>query len=201
MDENDNGPLFDPKVYSASVSENATMGLSVLQVSATDLDDDLNGRVRYTIVGGDINVDFSIGEDSGVIRVAKNLNFERKNQYVLTVQAEDSGNDIRYDSATATITIVDINDNAPAFLDSPYVAYVMEESQQLPASVITVRAHDADSSSHNKIRYLIKDGDKSLFRINATSGEISLLRSLDRETQSRYEITVVAMDSGQPILH
>ena len=196
LDENDNGPLFDPKLYSATVSENSTIGLSVLQVSATDLDDGLNGRVRYSIVGGDINLDFSIGEDSGIIRVAKNLNFERKNQYVLTVQVEDSGNDIRYDSATATITIVDINDNAPAFLDSPYVAYVMEEMGQLPASVITVQAFDADSPPHNKIRYLIKDGDKGLFRINSSSGEISLLRSLDRESQARYEITVVAMDSG-----
>ena len=203
MDENDNSPLFDPKLYSASISENATIGLSVLQVSATDLDDGLNGRVRYTIVGGDINLDFNIGEDSGIIRVAKNLNFERKNQYVLTVQVEDSGNDVRYDTATATITILDINDNVPSFLDSPYVAYVMEETDHelLPAgnSIITVRAHDADSAPFNKIRYLIKDGDKGLFRVNGTSGEISVLRSLDRESQSHYEITVVAMDSGQSL--
>nr|CAG4640600.1 EOG090X0007 [Eulimnadia texana] len=200
LDENDNSPMFDPKLYSSSVSENATIGLSVLQVSATDLDDGLNGRVRYSIVGGDLNHDFNIGEDSGIIRVAKNLNYERKNQYVLTVQAEDSGSDIRYDSATATITILDINDNPPTFLDSPYVAYVMEEADKLPATVMTVQAHDADSPPYNKIRYLIKDGDKSLFRINTTTGEISLLRSLDREKQSRYELTVVAMDSGTPVL-
>lgn len=165
------------------------------------MDDGLNGRVRYTIVGGDINLDFSIGEDSGIIRVAKNLNFERKNQYVLTVQVEDSGNDVRYDTATATITILDINDNVPTFLDSPYVAYVMEEADDklMPAgnSIITVQAHDADSAPFNKIRYMIKDGDKGLFRINSTSGEISVLRSLDRESQSQYEITVVAMDSGK----
>jgi protocadherin Fat 4 len=197
LDENDNSPLFDPKLYSASVSENATIGLSVLEVSATDLDDGLNGRVRYTIVGGDINLDFSIGEDSGIIRVAKNLNFERKNQYVLTVQAEDSGNDVRYGTATATITILDVNDNAPSFLDSPYMAFVMEEmDSQLPAPVVTIQAHDADSSPYNKIRYMIKDGDKGLFRINGSSGEISVLRSLDRESQSQYEITIVAMDSG-----
>ncbi len=176
--------------------------MSVLQVSATDMDDGLNGRVRYTIVGGDINMDFNIGEDSGIIRVSKNLNFERKNQYVLTVQVEDSGNDVRYDTATATITILDINDNVPTFLDSPYVAYVMEEAQHqlLPStgnSIITVRAHDADSAPFNKIRYMIKEGDKGLFRINDTSGEISVLRSLDRESQSQYEITVVAMDSGK----
>lgn len=193
--------MFDPKLYSASVSENATIGLSVLEVSATDLDDGLNGRVRYTIVGGDINLDFSIGEDSGVIRVAKNLNFERKNQYVLTVQAEDSGNDVRYGTATATITILDVNDNAPSFLDSPYMAYVMEEMdpQQHQAPVIAIQAYDADSSPCNKIRYMIKDGDKGLFRINASSGEISVLRSLDRESQSQYEITIIAMDSGNLI--
>lgn len=197
LDENDNSPLFDPKVYSASVSENATIGLSILQVSATDLDEGLNGRVRYTIVGGDSNFDFHIGEDSGIIRVAKNLNFERKSQYVLTVQVEDSGNDIRYDTATATITVVDINDNAPVFLDSPYVAYVMEENDDLPSSLITVQAYDADSPPYNKVRYLIKDGDKGLFRINATTGEISVHRSLDREVQSRYEVIIVAMDSGE----
>jgi protocadherin Fat 4 len=197
LDENDNSPLFDPKVYSASVSENATIGLSVLQVSATDLDEGLNGRVRYTIVGGDINFDFHIGEDSGIIRVAKNLNFERRSQYVLTIQVEDSGNDVRYDTAMATITIMDINDNAPVFLDSPYIAYVMEENNRLPVSVITVQAHDADSPPHNRVRYLIKDGDKGIFRVNGTTGEISVLRSLDRETQSRYEVVVVAMDSGK----
>lgn len=196
LDENDNSPIFDPKLYSASVSENATVGLSVLQVSATDVDDGLNGRVRYSIVGGDLNLDFTIGEDSGIVRVAKNLDFERKSQYVLTVQVEDSGNDVRYDTATATINILDINDNAPAFLDSPYYAYVIEENSK-PASVITVQAHDADSPPNNNVRYLIKDGDKGLFRINGSSGEISVLRSLDREQRSQYEITIVAIDSGR----
>jgi protocadherin Fat 4 len=33
LDENDNSPVFDPKHYSASVAENASIGASVLQVS------------------------------------------------------------------------------------------------------------------------------------------------------------------------
>jgi protocadherin Fat 4 len=32
LDENDNSPIFDPKQYSASVAENASIGASVLQV-------------------------------------------------------------------------------------------------------------------------------------------------------------------------
>uniref|UniRef100_A0A1B0CD99 Cadherin domain-containing protein n=1 Tax=Lutzomyia longipalpis TaxID=7200 RepID=A0A1B0CD99_LUTLO len=131
LDENDNSPVFDPKQYSASIAENASIGAMVLQVSATDIDDGANGRVRFSISGGDDNRDFSISEDSGVVRVAKNLNFERKSRYVLTVRAEDCASDVgsgetRFDTAELTITITDINDNPPTFLDSPYLAYVME---------------------------------------------------------------------------
>lgn len=32
VDENDNSPMFDPKHYSASIAENASIGASVLQV-------------------------------------------------------------------------------------------------------------------------------------------------------------------------
>lgn len=34
LDENDNSPVFDPKQYSASVPENASIGASVLQVQS-----------------------------------------------------------------------------------------------------------------------------------------------------------------------
>lgn len=34
LDENDNSPVFDPKHYSASVAENASIGASVLQVNS-----------------------------------------------------------------------------------------------------------------------------------------------------------------------
>lgn len=33
FDENDNSPVFDPKQYSASIAENASIGASVLQVN------------------------------------------------------------------------------------------------------------------------------------------------------------------------
>lgn len=34
QDENDNSPVFDPKQYSASIAENASIGAMILQVSA-----------------------------------------------------------------------------------------------------------------------------------------------------------------------
>lgn len=174
------------------------------QVSATDIDEDANGRVRFSVAAGDDNRDFSISEDSGIVRVAKNLNYERKSRYVLTVRAEDCAGDVnngetRFDTAELTISIVDINDNPPTFLDSPYLAHVMENV--IPPNggfVIMVKAYDADTPPLNsQVRYFLKEGDADLFRINASSGEISLLRALDREQQAEYILTVVAMDSGK----
>jgi hypothetical protein len=45
--------------------------------------------LRYTIVSGDKTADFSIGENSGVLRVNRQLDFERKNAYQLTIQVTD----------------------------------------------------------------------------------------------------------------
>lgn len=135
--------------------------------------------------------------------MAKNLNFERKSRYLLTVRAEDSSNDdeesVRYDTATISIIVRDINDNPPTFLDSPYLAYVMENTIPSPDGyILTVRATDADTPQYNgQVRYFLKEGDAGLFRINASSGDISLLRALDREVQSEYLLALVAMDTGK----
>lgn len=67
----------------------------------------------------------------------------------------------------------------------------------LPQTVVQVNAYDADSLSKNfQVRYLMKDGDKDAFRVNASTGEITVHRALDREKQSEYQLTIVAMDTG-----
>ncbi len=135
--------------------------------------------------------------------MAKNLNYERCGKYLLTVRAEDcDGNSdfkIRSDTATISVTINDVNDNFPLFLHSPYHAYVMENAIPNPNGyVLTVKAFDADSPPFNsQIRYFLKEGDLDLFRINATSGDIYVLKPLDRELQAEYILSVVAMDAGK----
>lgn len=47
LDENDNSPVFDPKQYSASISENASIGASVLQVKTLHF----SYTLSYTIPG------------------------------------------------------------------------------------------------------------------------------------------------------
>ena len=197
-DDNDNTPEFSPRVYSTTVLENATLGQNILHTTATDRDAGFNGRVRYTIVSGDKTTDFSIGEYSGVIKVNKKLDFERKNAYQLTIQAEDNGAPVRYDTASVSIYVEDVNDSPPVFLHSPYLAYVVEgDSTELPRYVTSVRARDQDSAPHNLVEYSVKRTFGGAFSINSTTGDIFLHSALDRETEPYYKLEVVAVDIGE----
>lgn len=198
LDENDNSPVFDPRHYTASVPENVTIGYTVIQLFATDKDVGPNAGIRYTITNGDENLDFSIADDTGLIRVSKYLNYERKSRYVLTIKAEDSiDNRINSDEVTVIITVLDINDNYPVFSDSPYIIHVLEEyipeTKEFPVAI--VKATDADSGYNGRVRYYLKDTEH--FSVDSVTGKIYLVRSLDREVQSEYLITAVAMDSGK----
>lgn len=51
VDVNDNKPVFTKATYHGSVSEDAIPGTSILEILATDKDQDLNGRIVYTFEG------------------------------------------------------------------------------------------------------------------------------------------------------
>ena len=56
------------------------------QVLATDLDEGENGKIKYSITKGESKEDFTIDEDNGLITSAKNLDYEKKKSYTLTVK-------------------------------------------------------------------------------------------------------------------
>ncbi|KAL4230607.1 Protocadherin Fat 4 [Mactra antiquata] len=194
-DENDHNPVFSPEFYDKSVREDVAIGTTLLQVSATDLDFGFNGIVKYFIIGGDVNYDFSMDQSSGVLRVQKSLDYERVSEYKLIIQAEDSGDDTRYSTATVSISVQDVNDNTPMFLDSPYMAFVRENMDHVPLHVIHVSASDEDSAPYNQLKYAIREGPEDIFNMSATTGEIMVLKKLDREQKSGYVLTVVVTDS------
>ena len=112
--------------------------MDILETTAYDLDVGANGKLRYSIISGDPRGDFEIGESNGVLRVSKRLDYERQNNYALTVQVEDSGLEPRYTTAEVSILIIDTNDNPPQFEHSPYYVHVVEE-RELLEPVITLQ--------------------------------------------------------------
>jgi len=62
--------------------------------------------VRYFIVAGDPEAQFSIDEELGVIRVAKSLDRETQSRYELTVQAVDQADD-PHDRLSSSVVVSD----------------------------------------------------------------------------------------------
>ena len=60
---------------------------------------------------GDTDKQFSINPLTGVVKLAKQLDYETKTQYSLTVQASDGGNPSLENTTTLTIDILDVDDN------------------------------------------------------------------------------------------
>lgn len=126
QDQNDNDPVFFPKVYEAVVGEDAQPGTPVLTVTAADRDE--NPRLQYSIVGGNVRGRFSVSSQNGqgLISVAQPLDYKQEKRFVLTIQASDSGG--RSDTATVYLNVSDANTHAPAFEAAPYSATVFEDA-------------------------------------------------------------------------
>uniref|UniRef100_A0A673U2F7 Cadherin-1 n=1 Tax=Suricata suricatta TaxID=37032 RepID=A0A673U2F7_SURSU len=122
-DQNDNKPEFTQQVFEGSVPEGALPGTAVMQVTATDADDDVNtynAAIAYTILSQEPPLPqstmFTINRETGVISVVTTgLNRESVPTYTLVVQAADLQGEGLSTTATAMITVTDINDNPPVF--------------------------------------------------------------------------------------
>lgn len=199
-DVNDNPPEFEFHQYRAAVPELDAPGTEVLRVRATSRDAGVNADVYYSLVGGDDRDDFAVDRASGVLTVARPLDYERRREYLLTVQAVDGGTPPLSDLATLNISVTDGNDNAPLFSQASYGARVREDA---PAGsrVLQVVADDADSGANGRVTYSIVRGDRDgRFAIDADTGYLSVAAPLDRETAPAYVLEVHARDHGLPTL-
>uniref|UniRef100_A0AAY4CGQ0 Protocadherin Fat 4 n=1 Tax=Denticeps clupeoides TaxID=299321 RepID=A0AAY4CGQ0_9TELE len=200
LDVNDNTPSFSQNIYDIEIEENTLTGTDVLQVFASDADEGTNGQIRFSIAGGNTNSDFMIDTITGVISVAKHLDREVMPSYSLIVQAADRGSSPRMDRTTVNIVLLDVNDCLPMFELSPYTVNVQENLGNLPKSILQVLARDDDQGPNGQLSYTLSGGNEDGGFSLTSSGQLHLIRTLDREAQERYTLTITAIDSGSPPL-
>lgn len=193
-------PTFLQPVFHFDVSESAEIGTNVGIIQATDKDAGDDGKVYYLLVGSSNDKGFSIHCDTGVIRVARNLDRETQSRVVLTVMAKNlggiHGNDT--DEAQVIISIQDGND-PPEFLQHKYEANVQEDAV-IGTKIIAVKAVDKDvRTQNNQFSYSIIGGNTNQsFKVDPQTGFIETARMLDRESISEYTVLVGAIDTGLP---
>uniref|UniRef100_A0A8D0G7V6 Cadherin-5 n=1 Tax=Sphenodon punctatus TaxID=8508 RepID=A0A8D0G7V6_SPHPU len=202
-DINDNPPTFGQKSFHFKVPENIRVGGEVGRLKVEDIDEPQNRNTEYSFVKGDYRDTFKIVAKAltkeGILQPMKPLDYERIKQYKFDIEATDRTVDLRYfkfgvskSIASVTIYVLDV-DEPPVFTFTPY-RWAIAENIHPRNPIGSVHASDPDAAKR-KIRYTIRrtnpGGD--YFKIS-NNGDISLTKSLDRETSVWYNLTVAAQE-------
>ncbi|KAL2102521.1 hypothetical protein ACEWY4_001689 [Coilia grayii] len=200
-DENDNYPQFSEKRYVVQVAENVAVNTQIAQVEATDKDQGNNAKVLYSIISGNVKGQFYIHSSTGVIDVINPLDYEMIREYNLRIKAQDGGRPpLINGTGMVVVQVVDINDNAPMFVSTPFQATVLE-NVAIGHSVLHIQAIDADSGDNARLDYRLSDSSPGFpFTINNSTGWVMVCSELDRETTEFYTFGVEARDNGVPVL-
>ncbi|KAK5849777.1 hypothetical protein PBY51_014083 [Eleginops maclovinus] len=207
-DVNDNPPRFTKTVYEFRVPESSDVGSAVGVIRAMDNDIGENAEMEYRIIGSDgpgmFDVTTNRSTQEGVILLRKPLDFERKRQYSLRIQVENSHLNPRFfsvgpfrDEATIKIVVEDV-DEPPLFERASYVMEVKEDGARNTA-IGSVSASDPDDKN-SLVRYSIDrrtDMDR-MFNVHAGNGSVFILRELDREESAWHNISVIATEFNNP---
>ncbi|XP_068392138.1 protocadherin beta-5 [Eschrichtius robustus] len=200
-DINDHSPEFLEREMLLKIPENVQTGTVFPLKIAQDFDIGSNTIQNYTISP---NSHFHVvthnrgdGRKYPELVLDKPLDREEGPELSLTLTALDSGAPPRSGTTAVRIEVVDINDNAPEFLQSVYEVQIPENSP-LNSLVVTVSARDLDAGTNGNVAYALFQGDEvtQLFVIDEITGEIRLKRALDFESTRYYNVEVAATDGG-----
>lgn len=189
------GLTFQKSIYEGSVIENSTKITTVCVVNV--LGTVLNEHLEFRILNP-TNM-FSIGSTSGVI-LTTGIRFDRevKDNYELIVEAKSqmpNRERPRVAHVVVNVTVMDINDNCPMFVNLPYYAVVSIDDKK--GSVIAkVHAIDMDNYENGEVRYELIKGHGELFKVRRESGEIEIKQSLEGHNRE-YELVIAAYDKGK----
>ncbi|XP_077433286.1 protocadherin alpha-6-like isoform X17 [Vanacampus margaritifer] len=203
LDVNDNAPVFSKDVYSVMLNENAAIGTTVIKVNATDLDEGPNGEVIYSLNKNNkiiLNL-FDINANTGEIVVNGLIDYEKNDIFDIEIQASDKGAVPLTTEKSVIIKIVDVNDNAPEIEVTSFSSSIPEDSR-IGTTVALISVNDLDSGLNGKV--ICSIGDDVPFALSPSLQDkmYSLVTKslLDREKKFKYDISVVARDSGRPAL-
>ncbi|XP_058398597.1 protocadherin gamma-A2-like [Diceros bicornis minor] len=199
-DINDNAPRFGVEELELKISEATTPGFRIPLKSAHDVDVGENTLQKYEL---NPNNHFSLDVRSGAdgnkypeLVLERALDHEEEAVHHLVLLAFDGGAPMRSGTSRIRVVVQDVNDNAPAFTQSEYRVSVLE-NMPVGTRILTVTATDADEGYNAQVAYFQEKnpgGSSEIFELKATSGDITIIKSLDYEDAKFHEIDIEAQD-------
>ncbi|GFR61021.1 protocadherin Fat, partial [Elysia marginata] len=185
-----------------SVNEDADVGTELYDVDATFLGAvEGDGSTLYSITSGDSTSRFGVRSQTGKVYLAAALDYETTQSYTLVIQAKNSVQTSNTADFTLTVNVVNINEHDPIFnqISNPGQNSFSFEVDELsaPGTVVgQVSASDDDSGSPGTVTHSLSGTGSADFGIDGTTGQITVVGSLDYTVTNLYNLIVTATDGG-----
>ncbi|XP_069125633.1 protocadherin Fat 4-like [Argopecten irradians] len=219
LDVNDNAPVFSLDIYKCSVEEKRIRLLNCsTNIHATDNDTvGNNGKLTYSIEGPIKDI-FSINASTGELRPTSPLDADAgPSLYAIKIKAVDGGSPPLSGTAVVEVTVTNVNDNTPVIHGPSHItipenlpinttvgslfATDVDINDNLTFTLSTTVIDDSIRTSRTTKTPVVNGNDNAVFRLNVRqtenpgSVEIILNKALDRESISRFNLTVAVSDS------
>lgn len=192
----DNPPVFDPTSDIITVTENTQTGVVLYTATATDAD--VEDQIVYSLLG---ETDQFAVLASGEVTLTQPLDREAVESHLIRIEASDG---VFNSTFQLTIVVGDVDDNAPVFEQDEYFVTV-PENITFGTEILQLVTSDPDIGTNAGAQYEIIGGDSTnrftIAAISANTSTITVTGALDRESQDRYELSVVARSPLDPSLN
>ncbi|XP_005340140.2 cadherin-related family member 1 [Ictidomys tridecemlineatus] len=175
-----------------SLPEDTPVGTHVYTLNGTDPEGD---RVSYHIsFDPSTRSVFSVDPNFGNITLVEELDREREDEIEVIISISDGLNLV---TEKVVILVTDANDEAPRFIQEPYVVLVPEDTPA-GSSIFKVHAVDKDAGSGGSVTYFLQNLHSTTFALDRHSGVLRLQAraTLDYEKSQTHLVTVIAKDGG-----
>ncbi|KAM5140959.1 protocadherin-15 [Mantella aurantiaca] len=196
-DMNDFSPVFSRALYWGMVAPDALKGTVIVTVTAEDYDPlgTPASHVRYKVDVAQFPYSasiFDVEENTGRVITRVNLNEDPSTIFRLVVIAYDDGDPVKSNSTMVIITVLQPS-VIPRFTQEEYRPPPVSETAPIGTTVIVVMA----AALNQTIVYAIISGnDQGSFAIDNITGVITVVKQLDYENTTSYELRIQA-DSMQ----
>ena len=168
-------------------------------MTASDWDEGDNGHIIYSIPGN-VGQQFHI-DQHGILSVHAAIDREAYKLFRFPVLAVDGGSPALTGSALVDISVEDVDDEQPHFVQQEFHFDVVENEASAGEQVGFVLAEDDDGAPYNTFVYAFHSGDQiseAAFAVDSSTGAVTLRHSLDRERRTQHHFVVVAYDPESP---
>lgn len=200
-DVNNNPPIFSEPSYQLKINEAEKVGKEILKVQATDSDGGDNGKIRYQLADPSSLSVISIDEQSGIIKLRKQLDRELLDTHHITIIATDN---VHLSFVNFTLIVEDSNDNAPKC--TQLITRVRIPSD-LPheAFVGCLSASDSDNGRNAKLKYTLDSLSPPLsaFRVDHHTGCVFVHapeKPFNYHETPQFNLSIEVSDNGDPVL-